>query len=82
MRFHNTMTTLESQKYIIARTVRTENISVVGGRLVIRQMVPENYQNFRWFFKERFLRPKSLFRPDIFPKKPRRVTKSFAHFEP
>ena len=34
MRFHSAMATLESQKYVIARTGRTENILLVSGRLV------------------------------------------------
>ena len=34
MRFHSAMATLEPQKYVIARTVGTENILLVSGRLV------------------------------------------------
>ena len=34
MRFHRGMATLEPQKYVIARTVWTENILLVSGRLV------------------------------------------------
>ena len=34
MRFHSAMATLESQKYVIARTVWTENIPLVSGHLV------------------------------------------------
>ena len=34
MRFRSAMTTLEPQKYVIARTVWTENILLVSGRLV------------------------------------------------
>ena len=37
MRFHKAMATLEPQKYVIARTVWTENILVVSGRLVFRE---------------------------------------------
>ena len=33
-RFHSAMATLEPQKYVIARTVGTENILLVSGRLV------------------------------------------------
>ena len=35
MRFHSAMAPLEPQKYAIARTVGTENILLVSGRLVI-----------------------------------------------
>ena len=35
MRFHSAMAHLESQKYVIARTVWTENILLVSGRLVL-----------------------------------------------
>ena len=34
MRFHSAMATLESQKFVIARTVWKENILVVSGRLI------------------------------------------------
>ena len=34
MRFHSAMATLEPQKYVIARTVWTENILLVSGRFV------------------------------------------------
>ena len=36
MRFHSAMATFEPQKYVIARTVGTENILLVSGRLVFR----------------------------------------------
>ena len=34
MRFHSAMASLETQMYVIAGTVRTENILLVSGRLV------------------------------------------------
>ena len=33
MRFHSAIATLEPQKYVIARTVGTESILLVSGRL-------------------------------------------------
>ena len=35
LRFHSAIDTLESQKYVLARTFWTENILLVGKRLVI-----------------------------------------------
>ena len=39
MRFHGAMATLESQKYVIAKTVWMENILLVGGRRLVGKQI-------------------------------------------
>ena len=61
-RFHSVMATLESQKYVIAWTVWTENILLVSGRLVWKNVSSKNFfcksSRFRliYSFSKKFLK--------------------------
>ena len=52
MRFHSTMATLEPQKYVKARTVGTDKILLVSGRLDIDFRYHQVWANFLSYVSE------------------------------